>query len=184
MAAITKAITYDEWLKLPVVEDAIEEVVDGEVHIMPPNKSIHARVVHKLTVVFSRQLPEREVEILGSSFGLVIRQEPLTTRAPDLALFLKATMTERDGYFHSPPDLLVEVLSDANSRSERAAKLRDYESLGVPEVWVVSPEAQTVEILLLTSGKLVRDRIVADGELHPQRFPGAKVDIESIWPAY
>ncbi|MEO7142908.1 MAG: Uma2 family endonuclease [Bryobacteraceae bacterium] len=182
MATITKAITYDEWLKLPVLEDAIEEVVDGEVHIMPPNKLVHAVIVENLADSLKAGVDRKSVLILSSSFGLVIRQEPLTTREPDLALFIKSGIVERDGYIHSAPELVVEVLSPANTRVERYRKLRDYESLGVPEVWVVSPEAQTVEILLLNNGKLVRDRIVADGELHPQRFPGAIVDVESIWP--
>jgi hypothetical protein len=29
-------VTYEEWLNMPVVKDAIEEVVNGEVRITPP----------------------------------------------------------------------------------------------------------------------------------------------------
>jgi Uma2 family endonuclease len=89
---------------------------------------------------------------------------------------------EQDGYIHSAPELLVEMLSPASPRSERAEKLLDYESLGVPEVWVVSPEAQTVEILLLQDGRLATTSLLRQGELKPTRFPEAAIDISAIWP--
>ena len=31
-----QTVTYEEWLRMPEVTDAIEEVVDGEIRIMPP----------------------------------------------------------------------------------------------------------------------------------------------------
>jgi Uma2 family endonuclease len=33
-----RTVTYEEWLRMPEVTDFIEEVVDGEIPIMPPNK--------------------------------------------------------------------------------------------------------------------------------------------------
>ena len=89
---------------------------------------------------------------------------------------------EQDGYIHSAPKLVVEVLSPGNTRAERTEKLKEYESLGVPEIWVVSPEAQTVEVLLLQQGQLTTTAILREGKLRPARFSAASVDIESIWP--
>jgi Uma2 family endonuclease len=73
----------------------------------------------------------------------VICKEPVTVRVPDIAVFIRSNVVEQDGYIHSAPELVVEVLSPANTRSERASKLQGYESLGVPEVWVVSPHNHT-----------------------------------------
>jgi Uma2 family endonuclease len=89
---------------------------------------------------------------------------------------------EQDGYIHSAPELVVEVLSPANTRMERAEKLRDYESLGVPEVWVVSPETQTVEVLSLKDGRLSTTALLREGQLKPTHLPGVSVDIAAIWP--
>ena len=33
MATTTRTVTYEEWLNMPVVDDAIEEVVNGEIRI-------------------------------------------------------------------------------------------------------------------------------------------------------
>ena len=78
--------------------------------------------------------------------------------------------------------MLVEVLSPANDRQEREGKLRDYEFLGVPEVWVLSPEARTFEILLLENGKLRTVNTLREGQLRPKHFPEVVVDAAAVWP--
>jgi len=177
-----KTVTYEEWLRMPEVEDAIEEVVDGEIQIMPPAKSKHVWVVARLTAALLSQLDASRAVVFTGSFGLIIRKAPLTSRVPDLAVFEIATLVEQDGYFHSAPQLLVEVLSPANTRRERERKLADYASLGVPEVWVVSPEARTVEVLYLENGFLRSTAILAQGAITPRQFPHVTVGIDSIWP--
>jgi Uma2 family endonuclease len=181
MATTSKIVTYEEWLRLPEVE-GVEEVVNGEIRKMPPNKWNHTRVVEALARQLRARLDPEAIHVVTSVFGLVIRREPLALRVPDLAVFYADRIVEEGGYIHSAPELVVEVLSPANTRSERAEKLQDYESLGVPEVWVVSPEAQTVEILLLQDGRLVTTTLLRQGQLKPTRFPNAVVDVAAIWP--
>src|SRR5204863_118595 len=108
------------------------------------------------------------VEVAPSQFNLIIRRQPLTAREPDLAVFQLSTIVEQDGRIHSAPQLIVEVLSPANTRREREEKLADYASLGVPELWVFSPEARTVEVLYLEDGQLRRHAILAEGILKPR----------------
>jgi Uma2 family endonuclease len=181
MATTSKILTYEEWLRLPEVE-GVEEVVNGEIVKMPPNKIVHAFTVENLADLLKAKLDRGTVLVIVATFGLVIRREPLATRVPDIAVFIRSNIVEEDGYIHSAPELIVEVLSPANTRSERAGKLQDYESLGVPEVWVVSPEAQTVEVLLLQDGRLVTTTLLRQGQLKPTRFPDATVDVAAIWP--
>jgi len=181
MAATPKVITYEEWLKMPEAE-GVEEVVQGEIRKMPPNKIIHADVVENLAGLLKVQVDRKTVQVRVSKFGLVIRRDPVTTRVPDIAVFIRKNVVEQDGYIHSAPELVVEVLSPANTRAERSEKLKDYESLGVPEVWVVSPEAQTVEVMLLKEGRLGTAALLREGQLRPSQFPGAAIEIASIWP--
>ncbi len=130
MATTSKVLTYEEWLTLPEVE-GVEEVVNGVIVTMPPNKVIHADIVENLADLLKAQVDRRTVQVRVSTFGLVIRRNPLTTRVPDIAVFIRSNVIAEDGYIHSAPELVLEVLSPANTRPERAAKLQDYESLGV-----------------------------------------------------
>src|ERR1700680_3113378 len=113
MATTPKVITYEEWLKLPEAE-GVEEVVQGEIRKMPPNKWSHARIIEALARQLRAQLDPQAVFVVTSVFGLVIRRDPLTTRVPDLAVFIRANMVEIDGYIHSAPELVVEVLLPGN----------------------------------------------------------------------
>src|SRR5579872_6508950 len=165
MAISAKLVTYEEWLTMPEVSDAIEEVVNGEIVTMPPPKARHSDVVDALAAILNRQLDPARIRVRVSTFGLVIRESPLVMRIPDLAVFRKDNMVERDGYFRSAPELIVEVLSPANTRREREQKLRDYETLAAPEVWVLSPEARTIEVLLLDAGRLKTVSTLREGPL-------------------
>ena len=178
----SKTVTYEEWLRMPEVSDAIEEVVNGEIRIMPPAKLKHALIVHKLGMALNAQLNPIEVLVLTTNFGLIIRKSPLTSRVPDVAVFQASTIVEQDGYIHSAPQLVVEVLSPANTRREREEKLADYASLGVPEVWVISPEGLTVEVLHLEEGQLRTAGVFKSGLLKPLHFPNVQIDIAQIWP--
>jgi Uma2 family endonuclease len=184
MASLPKSnpVTYEEWLRMPEVSDAIEEVVNGEIQIMPPATVIHAWIVACLNRVLVAQLDPKLAIAFTGSFGLVIRKAPLTSRVPDLAVYEVATMVQKDGYMHSAPQLLVEVLSPANTRREREEKLNDYASIGVPEVWVISPEARTVEVLYLEEGYLRSSHVLVAGVITPKLFPQVTVPIASIWP--
>ena len=177
----SKTVTYEEWLRMPEVTDAVEEVVNGEIRIAPPGTFQHARIVEQLHRGFHALDSDKFVVATGS-FGLIIRTAPLTSRTPDLAVFEVATLVERDGYIHSAPQLLVEVLSPANSRRQMEEKLADYAAIGAPEVWVISPEARTVEVLLLEDSFLRSNQILASGSLSPKLFPQVSVDIARIWP--
>jgi Uma2 family endonuclease len=181
MATTPKVLTYEEWLKLPEAE-GIEEVVNGEIRKMPPNKILHADTVENLADLLKASVDRRTIQVRVSTFGLVIRRDPLTTRVPDIAVFVRSNVVEQDGYIHSAPELVVEVLSPANTRAEREDKLKDYESLGVPEVWVVSPEARSVEVLSLKGGRLSTIALLREGQLKPAHLPGVAVDVAAIWP--
>src|SRR6266851_7166767 len=103
MATTTKLVTYEEWLNMPEVQDATEEVVNGEIRIMPPPKFEHALIVHALRQALEGQVDRETVYVLDTQFGLIIRRAPLTSRVPDIAVFHKSNLVVLDGYIHSAP---------------------------------------------------------------------------------
>lgn len=71
-----KTVTYEEWLRMPEVSDAKEEVVNGEIRIMPPPKWVHTQIVRNLRRQIEPQLDENEVTLFVEQFGLIIRRAP------------------------------------------------------------------------------------------------------------
>ena len=177
-----KRVTYEEWLQMPEVDDAIEEVVDGEIILMPPAKMRHARIIKNLAKALFLQLDTDLYDVLTGSFGVVISEHPLTCRTPDLAVSELASSVEKDGYLRSPPELIVEVLSPSETRRVNHRKLSDYALIGTPEVWVVSPGDRAVEVFQLENGALDRVAIPVSGILKPRAFPHVEIDIAQIWP--
>jgi len=182
VATIPHLLTYEKMLQMPRETEGREEVVRGELCRLPPNDYPHAEVIQRLIRRIDRQIDEKQIAILGSNFGLLISRDPLTCRIPDLALYWRDRMTIRDNLYHSPPGLIVEVLSPSETRRRKEEKLQDYASIGVPEVWIVSPEAQSVEVRLLSAGVLSTSAILIAGDLRPTLFPGVSIPVREIWP--
>jgi Uma2 family endonuclease len=182
MAAIPPVITHEEWLDMPVVQDGVDEIVKGQYRLSPPAGYAHAEILRRLNRLLDRQVDEAKVAIYDSNFGLLISQEPLICRSPDLAVYWMAEMKIRDGLFCSAPGLIVEVLSPSETRSRKEEKIQHYATLGVAEAWIISPEAETVEVRQLREGRLDRIAIVAEGNLQPARFPGVSIRVLALWP--
>src|SRR5258707_9124673 len=182
MATASKLLTYEEWLQMPPVEDGTDEVVKGEYRFMPPTKYPHPDIIEELSAQFFGQIDRKKIRVFASNFGLIISKEPLTCRSPDLALYSSERVQLEDGYHCAAPDLIVEILSPSENRRRQEEKMKDYASIGVPEVWLISPEAQSIEVLRLSNGALRRTAILVDGTLEPSRFPGVSIRVAEIWP--
>jgi Uma2 family endonuclease len=183
MATVSRLITYEDWLAMPPAEAGREEVVNGELQTLPPNRYMHAVVIHNLTLAISAQIDRTHITVLGSNVSLLISQEPLACRAPDLVMYWRESMVrDRHDVLCSPPDLVIEVLSPSETKRRKQGKLDDYARIGVPEAWIISPEAETVEIRLLVDGKLSLSKIITEGNLQPTRFPGVVIPVAEIWP--
>lgn len=176
----TRLVTYEEWLRMPEVKD--EEVVNGEIRVMPMAKAPHAIVIGNLVAHLQPQLERSKFHVLTGSFGVVIRVSPLTCRNPDLAVFDQETMVVVDGYFRSAPEVAVEVLSPRNTPKDMRLKTAEYSSAGFPELWILSPEDRSIEVLLLEEGRLQRKARLIEGTLRPSRLPQVTIDVASIWP--
>ena len=103
-------------------------------------------------------------EVYFAPADIVIKRNPLRTRQPDL-LYVSNERSEILGdVVEGGPDLIVEILSPSNSRHDIDDKLSDYASVDVRECWLVSPEAQTVEVLSLHDGAWQRTSLHGQGD--------------------
>ena len=164
MTLQTRRLTYEEYLKSPEIKQRYE-IVDGQLIIAPSPTLQHQTILRQLFLLVDRFVTEHQLgEVWFAPLDVLIQREPLRTRQPDL-LFVS---NERAGILRDivegPPDLVVEILSPANTRTGLEEKLADYGRLGVNECWLVSPQARSVEVLRLEGGKWTRISIYGLGD--------------------
>lgn len=78
------------------------------------------------------------------------------------------------------PDVLVEIVSPATSRRDRGEKLLLYAECGVPEYWIVEPDARAIEFLVNQSGSFVASPPPAS-EYQSSRLPEVRFDLGEFW---
>lgn len=80
------------------------------------------------------------------------------------------------------PDLVVEVISPSSRSKDSVRKLHDYAAIGVPELWLLDPEARTLERLLLREGIYsIVEALEGDQTFRPESFEGLEIDLGRLW---
>jgi Uma2 family endonuclease len=143
-------MTADELLRLPD-NGMRHELIDGELHEMPPAGGEHGFVggsVLGRLHVFLDQHPEVGGALFAAETGFKLRRDPDTVRAPDVAYVCQARLhpARVRGYPEMAPDLAVEVVSPNDTASEIQAKVDDWLRAGVQAVWVLYPANRTAMI--------------------------------------
>ncbi len=189
MSTKTEKLTFDAWRALPETKQRYE-IVDG-VLMMPPGPTpAHQWFLRKIFLRLDNFVDERDLGVvLFAPVDLLIQREPLRTRQPDI-LYLSAERTGIRGiaelrglqFLEIPPDLVVEVLSPSNTRRDLEGKLSDYREMGVRECWLVSPEAETLEVVGLSGqGTEVIDIIGVDGSLRSGILEEFTLDLGEVF---
>src|SRR4051794_34459972 len=172
----TKYWTYEDLFDLP--DDGRRyEIIEGVLHEMPAPNLEHAVLIARLIrFVFSQVVWALGGKILTAPVDVFLRgANPVQ---PDLLVLLP----EQFGYMakrgvEGPPALIVEVLSPGNSRHDLVTKRTLYARAGVPEYWLVSPEAMMVEILALdgeqyrTHARVAGDELLSSSVLPAFSYP-------------
>ena len=184
-----KRLTFESWLALPETKQRYE-IVDG-VMLMPPGPTAdHQWIMSEIFLRLRRFVDDKSLGVvLPAPVDLLIQREPLRTRQPGI-LFLSADRTGIKGraellglqYLEVAPDLVVEVLSPSNSRCDIEDKLKDYMQAGARECWLVSPEAETVQVLSLTDAAVATTAIFGvDGMLGSEVLEEFELPIRDIF---
>lgn len=103
-----------------------------------------------------------------------------TVLQPDLLLVAGERRDLATRAVECAPDLVVEVLSPSTGRRDRMVKLALYARAGVPEYWIVDPEAGTVDQLVL-EGDAFRVSTRDEDRLRSVRFPELELGLAAIW---
>jgi Uma2 family endonuclease len=177
-------MSYEEFLAFG--EDTTHaEWVEGEVIVLMPPKTVHARTASFLLRLLSFYADLRDLgEVIAAPFEMRILPGR-SSREPDI-LFVarehldRLTAERLDG----PADLVVELISDDSVARDRADKFYEYQEAGVGEYWIVDPRPgkQRVDFFhLAPDGKYQALLPEAGGRYHSPTLPGFWLSPDWLW---
>ena len=182
-AAARRLATYEDLLALP--EHAIGELLDGELHVQPRPASPHALATSVLGVDLGAPFHRGR----GGPGGWILIDEPelhlvRDVLVPDLAGWRRERMPEMPDvpFFTLAPDWVCEVLSASTSRTDRAKKRPIYAREGVRHLWLVDPDAHTLEIFRLDGeGYRLVTTFEGDEKVRAEPFDAIELELGALW---
>lgn len=88
-----------------------------------------------------------------------------------------------DNPIHVVPDWVCEILSRATQRADRVRKLPQYAAAGVGHVWILDPEARTVEVYETRGGQAVLVATASDADTVVLPPFDLSLDLGALWLA-
>ncbi len=136
-----KTFTYEDINSLP---EGNYEIIDGERRDTTPTMFRHGKFEGIFYELLRKHLKDKGYIAVGE-VGIVISRNPFRLRAADVVYISKETSpVEPVGMLETPPDLIIEILSEDNTAKEINDKVKDYLSIGVKRVILVDPFTETV----------------------------------------
>lgn len=77
-----------------------------------------------------------------------------------------------------PPSLAIELVSEDQSVPELRKKCRFYRERGIPVVWLIDPQRETVEVF---ECDLDGEAMPHDGVLESPSLPGFRLELADLW---
>ncbi|NET60951.1 MAG: Uma2 family endonuclease [Symploca sp. SIO2E6] len=172
-------LTFAQYLEYDDGTDNRYELFDGELIPMPPESGVNGWITlwlrDKLVQLMKPQL------IRVNVVELQVSGNP-QNRYPDLVVLKEEHLTQIEKrqtitLDMAPPQLVVEVVSpyrskkDENYQRDYIDKVHQYQERGIPEYWIVDPQAQVVIVLLLVGGSYQATKFFGNQRIVSQIFP-------------
>jgi Uma2 family endonuclease len=132
----TSLMTFGQFEQLPDLPGK-QELIDGELILMPPAKKTHSIVSRRITKLLLNSSSSDQVRVDGTGY----RIGPAWI-VPDASV-MWPNQPEDENYYLRSPMLAVEILSE---NEEIARKLTLYFAQGALEVWVIDPKHKTMTV--------------------------------------
>jgi Uma2 family endonuclease len=138
--------TIDDLLRCPK-DGRKYELVDGRIVVSAAGFR-HAQIVWKIVHIIATFLDAHPVgQVVGDNLGINFPNGNL--RSPDVTFARNEKLPVGEAAYAFAefiPDLAVEVLSPNDSLKEVGEKIGEFLECGVPLVWLVDPERETVTV--------------------------------------
>jgi Uma2 family endonuclease len=161
------------------------EIVDGELYVSKQPHWEHQFVSGQIFALLQAWSAQTQMGMANLAPGLIFGDDEDV--APDV-VWISAqrllTALQNDGKLHSPPELVVEILSpgSTNERRDREVKRKLYSRRGAEEYWIVDWQERRLEIYRREEAVLTLSRILSENDvLQSPLLPGFSCRVSRIF---
>ena len=166
----------------------VAEVVDGTLYTHPRPRTSHANASSGLGVLLSQTFCHGR----GGPGGWWILDEPELhlgedILVPDIAGWRRERMSKllTGAYFTLAPDWVREVLSPSTRALDLGGKHAVYAREGVNYLWLVDPDARSLEAFPLRGSEWVLiDRLLNDTKVSLPHYKAITFNLGDLWPLH
>ncbi|EON75315.1 hypothetical protein ADIS_4228 [Lunatimonas lonarensis] len=169
--------------------DEVVELIKGRIFkkAAAAPRRIHQKVSIELSLRIAGFLKGMTCEVYNAPFDVRFPKTSTEDKQivdvvqPDICVICDPAKLDDRGCLGAP-DLIVEILSPGNSKTELKHKYELYESHGVREYWIIHAETHDLLIYTLENGRYVPSRLLTSGDVVESRvLPGLKLDLEEFF---
>ena len=198
-AAVRPRVSFEEYIDFCAQTDERYELVRGKLRQMNPPTVLHYRIAKFLEQVLDQEIEEHFDPDEWETFRDVgQRTEDDSSRLPDLAIVSRVEadkLLRQTAVFQSPSLLVIEIVSPSSASDDYDKKLKEYQTLGIPEYWVVDheglgaakhlgfPKAPTLTVHELIDGKYQARQFRGNDQIQSPTFRNLNLTANQVFSA-
>ncbi|MBF0344346.1 MAG: Uma2 family endonuclease [Nitrospirae bacterium] len=112
----------------------------------------------------------------------VILKEGMQKLQPDLLFIKKENMAIFQDWIRGVPDMVCEIVSKGSHTKDTLTKKEIYERYKVPEYWIILPEFETIEVLIIEGDKYkLFSTSEGEGIVKSKVIEGLEIDVNDVF---
>lgn len=184
---LSKTYTYADYLQWKFKERI--ELIKGRIFKMSPAPSSnHQDVSGNIYFAIKLYLFNSNCKVYSAPFDVrltkksLMNEDIITVVQPDICVICDRSKIDKRGCIGAP-DIVVEILSPGNNKTELQNKYEVYEENGVQEYWIVSPQDKTfLKYILNDEGAYFPSKLLTFGsEVTTRVLPGFILNLEQVF---
>jgi Uma2 family endonuclease len=166
---LTKTYTYADYLKW-TFEERLELIKGYVFKLSPAPAEIHQPISQKANNALYNYFYNKPCEVYAAPFDVRLVRKSATDKEiinvvqPDICVICDLSKIDKKGCIGAP-DIVVEILSPGNNKTELKYKYEVYEEAGVKEYWIIQPSEKTFfRYILNEEGQFEPTRLLTLGD--------------------